>query len=147
MTDVHLTVGILAITLNAVAVLFGAWEWWRRRSDRWFWWVLRAGQLAVVVQVVLGGILVALGKKPPGLHVLYGVLPLLIALLAEQLRAASAQMVLDARGFPSAQAVGDLPEDEQQALVTTIMQREVGVMTVAALVVVVLLLRAAQTSP
>jgi hypothetical protein len=145
--EVHLAVGILAISLNAVAVPFGAWEWWRRRSDRWFWWVLRAGQVAVVVQVALGGILVALGHKPPGLHVLYGVLPLLVALIAEQLRAASAQMVLDARGLPSAQAVGELPEDDQRALVTTIMQREVGVMTIAALVVVVLLLRAAQTAP
>ena len=141
-----MVVGILAISLNGVATLAGAFEWWRRRSDRWFWWVLRAGQLAVVVQVGLGGILVILGHKPPGLHVLYGVLPLLVALLAEQLRAATAQMVLDARGLSSAQAVGKLPEDEQQALVTTIMQREVGVMTLAALVVVVLLLRAAQTA-
>ena len=147
MKDVHLTVGILAITLNALATLVGAWEWWHRASNRWFWWVLRAGQLAVVVQVALGGILVALGHKPPAIHVLYGLLPLLVALIAEQLRAVSAQMVLDARGLPSAQAVGKLPEDEQQSLVTTIMQREVGVMTLAALVVVVLLLRAAQTSP
>jgi heme A synthase len=145
--DIHLVVGILAIAINAVAALFGAWEWWRRRSDRWFWWVLRAGQLAVVVQVALGGILVALGHKPPGLHVLYGVLPLVVSLLAEQLRAASAQMVLDSRGLPSAQAVGELPEDDQRALVSTIMQREVGVMTLSAVIVVVLLLRAAQTSP
>ena len=141
-----MVVGIAAITLNVLAALIGAWEWWARRSDRWFWWVLRAGQLAVVVQVALGGILVALGHKPPGLHVLYGVLPLLVAVIAEQLRAATAQMVLDARGLPSAQDVGRLPEDEQQGLVSTIMQREVGVMTLAALVVVVLLVRAAQTA-
>jgi hypothetical protein len=146
MKDVHLTVGILAIALNCLATLFGAWEWYRGESNRWFWRLVRAGQVAVVVQVVLGGILVALGHKPPGLHVLYGILPLLVALLAEQLRAASAQMVLDARGLPSAQAVGKLPEDDQQALVRTIMRREVGVMTLAALVVVVLLLRAAQTA-
>jgi hypothetical protein len=145
--DVHLTVGILAIALNAAATVFGAWEWWRGESSRWFWRLLRAGQAAVVVQVALGGILVALGHKPSGLHVLYGVLPLLVALLAEQLRASSAQMVLDARGLPSAQAVGELPEDQQHALVRTIMRREVGVMTLAALVVVILLLRAAQTAP
>lgn len=108
--------------------------------------MLRAAQLLVVVQAALGGILVAAGHKPAHLHVLYGVLPLLVAVMAESLRAASAQMVLDARGLESGQAVRRLPEDEQRALVRTIMQREVGVMAVAALVIVVLLLRAAQTA-
>jgi len=144
--DVHMVVGIAAITINALVTLLGAWLWRRAGSSQWFWWGLRAGQIIVVVQVALGGILVAMGRKPPGLHVLYGVLPLLVALIAEQLRAASAQMVLDARGIPSAQAVGKLPEEEQQGLVRTIVQREVGVMTLAALVVVILLLRAAQTA-
>lgn len=145
MKDVHIAVGIAAITINALVTVVGAWLWWRARSSRWFWRGLRAGQIIVVVQVALGGILVAMGRKPPGLHVLYGVLPLLVALIAEQLRVASAQMVLDARGLPSAQAVGDLPEEEQKGLVRTIIQREIGVMTLAALVVVVLLVRAAQT--
>ena len=70
-----------------------------------------------------------------------------MAVIAEQLRSASAQMVLDSRGFSSAQAVGKLPEDEQQTLVRTIVQREVGVMALAAAVVAILLLRAAQTAP
>lgn len=146
MKDVHLAVGIAAITINVLVTVLGAWLWWRARSSRWFWVGLRVGQAVVVVQVALGGILVALGRKPPGLHVLYGVLPLLVALIAEQLRAATAQMVLDARGIPSAHAVGKLPDEEQQGLVRTIIQREVGVMTLAALVVVVLLVRAAQTA-
>lgn len=141
-----MVVGITAVAINALVVLLGAWLWRQGRTSRWFWWGLRAGQLIVVVQVALGGVLVAMGRKPPGLHVLYGVLPLLVAVIAEQLRAATAQMVLDARGIPSAQAVAKLPEEEQQGLVRTIMQREVGVMTLAALVVVVLLLRAAQTA-
>ena len=146
MKDVHVAVGVLTITLNAAVALVGAWEWRQGRSDRWFWWLLRAGQLMVVVQVTLGGILVALGHKQSNLHYLYGALPLLVSVIAEQLRAVSAQMVLDSRGFESAKAVGRLPEEEQRALVTTIVQREVGVMALAALVVVVLLLRAAQTA-
>jgi hypothetical protein len=145
--DVHLVVGVLAIALNAAVALAGALEWWRARSDMWFWWMVRAGQLIVVVQVVLGGILLALGRKGSSLHELYGALPLVVSLIAEQLRAASAQMVLDVRGLESSRAVGKLPRDEQRALVTTIIKREVGVMTIAALVVVVLLLRAAQTAP
>jgi heme A synthase len=144
--DVHLVVGVLAIALNAGVALVGAWEWWRARSERWFWWLVRAAQLVVVVQAALGGILVALGHKASGLHTLYGVLPILVAVIAESLRAVSAQMVLDARGLPSSRAVRKLPEDEQQGLVRTIIQREVGVMALAALVIVVLLLRAAQTA-
>ena len=73
-------------------------------------------------------------------------LPLLVSLIAEQLRGAAAQMVLDARGFESAQEVGRLPEDEQRGIVAAILHRELGVMTLAAWVVVVLLLRAAQTA-
>jgi hypothetical protein len=144
--EVHIAVGVLAIALNGVVALVGAWEWRQARSGRWFWWLVRAGQLAVVVQVALGGILLLLGHRASNLHYLYGALPLLVSLIAEQLRAASAQMVLDSRGYESARAVGKLPEDEQRALVTTIVQREVGVMALAALVVVILLARAAQTA-
>ena len=110
MKEVHLAVGVLAIAINVGVVLFGAWEWSRARSSRPFWWALRAGQVAVIVQVALGGILVALGHEPHHLHVLYGALPLLVSLIAEQLRAASAQMVLDSRGIQSPQAVSKLPE-------------------------------------
>jgi hypothetical protein len=144
--EVHLVVGVLAIALNAAAALYGTWCWHRVQPSIWFWRLLRAGQAAVVVQVALGGVLVLIGHKPPGLHVLYGVLPLLVSVIAEQLRAASAQMVLDARGYESAQAVGKLPEDEQQSIVLAIVRRELGLMTIAAWVVVVLLLRAAQTA-
>jgi hypothetical protein len=144
--DVHLVVGVLAIALNAVAALYGAWCWWRAEPSVWFWRLLRSGQAVVVVQVALGGVLVLIGHKPPGLHVLYGILPLLVSLIAEQLRAAAAQMVLDARGYESAQAVGKLPEDAQRGVVVAIVQRELGLMTIAAVVVTVLLLRAAQTA-
>ena len=146
MKDVHLVIGVLAIALNAGVAVLGGWEWWRALSDRWFWLLVRVAQAIVVVQAALGGILVALGHTASSLHILYGVLPILIAVIAESLRAVSAQMVLDARGLPSAQAVRKLPEDEQQGLVRTIMQREVGVMALAGLVIVVLLLRAAQTA-
>src|SRR5436305_1395870 len=99
MKDVHLVVGVCAIALNAIAGLWGAWRWWRARPSAWFWRLLRAGQAAVVVQIALGGVLVLMGHEPPGLHVIYGLLPLLVSFIAEQLRLASAQMVLDQHGF------------------------------------------------
>jgi hypothetical protein len=144
--DVHIAVGVIAIGLNAVAALLGGWCWWRARPSQWFWRVLRAGQIMVVVEVVLGGIWTLTGRKTPGLHILYGVLPMLVAILAEQLRAATAQMVLDSRGFESNEEVGELPPEEQRGLVTAILQREIGVMALSAVVVVVLLARAAATA-
>ena len=146
MKDVHVVVGVLAITLNAVAALFGGWCWWRARPSQWFWRVLRAGQIVVVVEVALGGVLRLTGHKTSGLHVLYGVLPLLVAILSEQRRAATAQMVLDSRGFESNEEVGELPPEDQRGLVTAILQREIGVMALSAVVVVVLLARAAATA-
>ncbi len=143
--QVHIVVGSLAIGLTALAGLYGAWCWWRARPSRWFWRLLRTSQVVIVLQAVLGGVLLATGKKAPSLHVLYGVLPLLVSFLAEQLRVASAQMVLDARGFASSRDVGALPEEEQRGIVVAIVQRELGVMVLAALVNVVLLARAAGT--
>jgi hypothetical protein len=144
--EVHLVVGVLAIALNAAAGAYGAWCWWRVSQSKWSWRLLRAGQAVIVVQVALGGVLVLLGHKPPGLHVVYGLLPVAVSFIGEQLRVVSAQMVLDGRGFSSAAEVGELPGEEQRAVVLAIVQRELGVMTLAALVIVVLLARAAGTA-
>jgi hypothetical protein len=144
---VHVVIGAAAIVLTGAAAVYGGWCWWRVRSSAWFWRVLRAGQLLVVVDVVLGGVLELTGhRKSPGLHVLYGVLPLLVAFIAEQLRISSAQMILSARGFESAADVGRLDSEEQRVVALTIVQREIGVMALAALVNVVLLARAAGTA-
>ena len=145
MKQVHLIVGIITILLTGVAAAYGAWCWWRIQNRVGFWRMLRASQAAIVVQAALGGVLVLLGHKAPGLHVLYGVLPLFVSFIAEQLRVSTAQMVLDRGGFESAQAVGKLPDSEQQQIVVTIMRREIGVMALAALVNVILLARAAMT--
>jgi heme A synthase len=144
--DIHIAVGVLSLALSAAAGLLGAWCWWRARQNRWFWRLLRTAQAVIVLQVLLGGALVLMGRKPPSLHLIYGLLPLLVSFFGEQLRIASAQMVLDARGFASPQEVGELPEDEQQGVVVAILQRELGVMTLAVLVIVVLLARAAGTA-
>lgn len=146
MKQVHIVVGVLAMVLTGAAGVYGAWCWWRVRTSVWFWRVLRAGQVVVVLEVVLGGVLYAIHHKVPGLHVLYGVLPLLVSFLAEQLRISSAHMVLSARGFESAQEVGKLPEEEQRVIALSIVQREIGVMAAAALVNLVLLIRAAGTA-
>ena len=143
MKDVHIAIGVLALALTAAAGLWGAWCWWRWESSRWFWRLLRAAQASVVVEAAIGGVLLAMGRKAANLHFIYGVLPLLVSFIGEQLRVSSAQMIMDARGFQSAAEVGRLPKAEQQELVEDIVRREVGVMVLAALVMLVLLARAA----
>lgn len=145
MNDVHIAVGALALGLTGAAGLWGAWCWYRVHQSRAFWLLLRAGQIVIVVEAALGGILRLLGHRVSSLHMLYGVLPLLVSFIAEQLRVASAQMVLDSRGLQSAQAVGKLPEEDQQMVALSIVQRELGVMVLAALVMLGLLIRAAGT--
>ncbi len=143
MKDVHIVVGILALALNLLAFLLGGVAWLQRRPSRWFWRSLRTGQAAVALEAALGGVLLLMGDKASNLHYLYGALPLVVGLLAEQLKLSAATMVLDARGLTDAQAVGALPKQEQREIVVAILRREIGSMTLAALVVTALLARAA----
>jgi hypothetical protein len=136
---------LVAIALMAITCVYGAWSWWRAHAGAWFWRTARAAQAAVVVQAAVNGILVLTGPKPKGLHLLYSVVPVLASVIAETLRAAAAQTVLDQRGLESSKAVGELPAPEQRRIVVAIIQRELSVITIAALVIVVLLLRALQT--
>jgi hypothetical protein len=142
---VHIVVGVGCLVLVGGAGAWGAWCWYRVRQSALFWRLLRAGQVAIVVQAVLGGVLLLLGYKQKSLHIIYGLLPLLVSFIAEQLRIASAQAVLDSRGFESAEAVGQLPDGEQRVVVISIVQREMGVMVLAAIVMFVLIGRAAMT--
>jgi hypothetical protein len=142
---IHLVIGVLAVVLTGGAGIWGAWCWYRVRQSRLFWRLLRAGQGVIVLDLALGGVLLIMGKKASELHLIYGLLPLAVSFVAEQLRIAAAQMVLDARGFDSAADVGELPKTEQRLVVVSIVQRELGVMVLAALVILVLLVRAAGT--
>ena len=145
MKPIHLVIGVLAVVLTGGAGVWGAWCWYRVRQTRLFWRLLRAGQGVIVLDMALGGVLLIMGKKASELHLIYGLLPLAVSFVAEQLRIAAAQMVLDSRGFQSAAEVGELPEAEQRLVVVRIVQRELGVMVLAALVILVLLVRAAGT--
>ncbi len=147
MTTLHLVTGVLLIVLNLAAGGLGAWRWWRVEPSPLFWVLVRAGQVAIVAQVLLGALLLTLGHEPrDDLHVLYGVLPLAVSFIAEQLRVSSAEAVLAGRGLDSAQDVGDLPAADQRVVVLSIVRREMGVMAASCLVVVALALRAATTS-
>jgi hypothetical protein len=103
---------------------------------------LRAGQALTVLAAADGLILVALGEELPELHLVYGLTPIGVSFLAEQLRLASADSVLQSRDLENAQAMRGLPEAEQHAIVHQIVRRELGVMAISAFVVAVLGMRA-----
>ncbi len=151
MTHAVVAGSIAVAAVNALAGLLGAWLWhdggMGARATGAFWVLLRAGQGAALVLALAVGSLAAAGRySTEHLFYLYALLPLAIAFVAEQLRVASAQTILDQRDLADARAVGTLPEAEQRAVVRDIVRREVGVMALSALVVVFLALRAAGTA-
>ena len=141
-------VGALAVAvLNALPGALGGWRWYRCESSRAFWLLLRVGQgSALTLALAVGALAVAGEYSSDRLFYLYALLPLAVGFVAEQLRVISAQTILDRRGLADAQAVGVLPEHEQRVVVAEIVRRELGVMTLSALVVVFLALRAASTA-
>ncbi|MGI8594875.1 MAG: hypothetical protein ACR2ML_11020 [Solirubrobacteraceae bacterium] len=144
MTLVHAVLGVATLVLTVAAAAWGSWRWWQVEPSPLFWRLLRAAQVALVVEAATGGGLLLLGERPErGLHYVYGLVPLGVSFLAEQLRIGSAETVLEARGLESADAVRALPADQQRSVVRQIVRREMGVMALAAVVMVGLELRAA----
>lgn len=142
MTGLHAGLGIALVVVNLAAGIVGGIAWWQVRPSRLFWPLLRAGQLLVVLVAALGGVLYAQGHELDDLHLIYGLMPVGISFVAEQLRLASAQAVLDQRGLESSRDVATRPEREQRSIVRAIVRREIGVMAASALVVATLGLRA-----
>jgi len=135
--------GIAVLAANAVAAGWGALVW-LRKEPRWsigFWPALRVAQAVVAVQVVIGLLLVARGETAPdGLHIAYGIAPLVISLVSEGMRVGVAQRELD-----EVDDLEALEREEQIAIARKVALAEVGVMTVGALLILTLSLRAYQT--
>ncbi len=140
MVAVHVAVGIAVIASNLLAGAWGGLAWLRRLPSVGFWYALRVAQVAVVLQVGIGAILLLVGHEGNGLHYLYGVLPLVVSLLAEAARADAADRELTGLDFDS------LPSQRQRLLALAIVRRETGIMAVSTLVIFLLALRAATTT-
>jgi hypothetical protein len=128
---------------NAVTAGWGALAWLRKdaRASIGFWPLLRVAQTTVVVQAVVGFFLLARGlSAPDGLHVVYGVAPLVVSLVSEGMRVGVAQ-----RELGGVEDVDALERGEQVALARRVALGEMGVMTVGALLILTLALRAYQT--
>ncbi|WP_354700411.1 hypothetical protein DSM112329_00685 [Paraconexibacter sp. AEG42_29] len=147
MTGAAQGVAVAAAVVNLVVAAWGGILWYRVAAQgRAIWRGVRASQAASVVHALAVGGLYIGGLDPADdLYVLYVGLPIAVSFVAEQLRALSAQTVLDARGLEDAAAVGKLDAAAQQSVVTAILRRELGVMAAACAVATFLLLRAADT--
>jgi hypothetical protein len=142
MVGIHVVVGVALVALNLAAFAVGGIAWLRDRPSVPFWYLLRAAQVAVFAQALVGGLLVFIGREASSdLHYLYGILPLVVSFLAEGARAGAAERELGDLDFES------LPGDQQQALALAIVRREMGIMAVSCGVILFLGLRAAGTSP
>ncbi|HKJ35391.1 MAG TPA: hypothetical protein VKA36_02385 [Solirubrobacterales bacterium] len=137
METIHLILGITVLAANLGAGLWGAGAWYLRRPSVGFWYLLRFAQAAVILQVAVGAVLLLLGSVAADLHYVYGVLPLLITLLAEGARSIANEHELEGLDFES------LPRSRQRAVAAAIVRRETGIMAVSALVIFGLALRAA----
>ena len=136
-----MVLGIAVLATNAVAAAWGAIAWLRGIPSVGFWYPLRLAQVAVAVQVIVGFILVARGASAPdGLHIAYGVAPLVISLVSEGMRAGAA-----GRELEEVDDVDALTRPEQVAIARRVALAEMGVMTVGALLILTLSLRAYQT--
>ncbi len=144
--------GALAVSvLNALPTGLGGWLWYTGtptvKGASTFWVLLRVGQgSALTLAVAVGSLAVAGDYSTNHLFYLYALLPLAVGFVAEQLRVASAQTILDQHGLPDADAVGKLDEREQREIINEVVRREIGVMVLSSLVVVFLALRAASTA-
>ena len=141
MDTLHLVLGVAVIAANLLAGVWGGVSWLQQRPSVSFWYMLRAAQATVVLQVLVGGLLVLLGEEATGaLHYVYGLAPLLVSLLAEAARAGAAERELGQVDFQT------LPRDRQRLVALAIVRREMGIMAASALVIFFLALRAAGTS-
>jgi heme A synthase len=137
----HIAVGVTLIVLNAAAGIVGGIAWYRDRASIPFWYLLRAAQVSVFVQALLGGLLVITNHEPEeGLHYLYGILPLVVSFIAEGARADAAHREVGETDYEA------LPQAEQESLALAIVRREMGIMAVSCGVIFFLALRAAGTS-
>ena len=63
MSDLHTQLGALAIGLNVLAALIGTVAWLVRRNPKPFWWSLRAGQILIMIEAVIGAALLLDGLE------------------------------------------------------------------------------------
>jgi hypothetical protein len=129
----------VTLAANILAAVWGGVAWTRGSPSTAFWPILRIAQVLVVVSAVLGGILIVQGTDAPdGLHLFYGLFPIVVNVVAEGLRVNAT--AIETADIDDLEA---LSRREQVLLARRIVMKEIGIMTIGTLMTVTLLSRAA----
>jgi hypothetical protein len=88
LVDFHKTWGYIAIAMNAIAGVIALIAWrWRRFRGRWVWIATIVAEVALMLQVLVGAILVASKDyTAPRFHMFYGFVAFLTVGIAYQYR-------------------------------------------------------------
>ena len=140
MSRIHEVLGIAVLASNGVAAAWGGTCWQRRIPSKVFWYLLRLAQGVVVAQAVLGTVLALTGRHAPAIHYVYGISPLVVSLVSEGARVTVASAELAEVEDPDA-----LDRRGRILLARRIVLREIGVMTIGAILIFTLGLRAVAT--
>ena len=140
MRGIHEALGIAVLVSNGLAGAWGALAWRRQSPSTLFWYLLRVAQAIVVAEVVVGLILAVEGRKVGAIHYVYGISPLVVSLFSE-----GARITVASATVAEVDDVEALERREQVLLARRIVIREIGVMTIGAILIVTLGLRAIAT--
>jgi hypothetical protein len=139
LSEIHDAVAIAALVASTVAAAWGGVAWLRSNPSTAFWPILRIAQVLVVANAALVGLLLLQGgdDAPDGLHIFYGVFPVVVNVFAEGLRVNAAAMEL-----VDVEDVENLSRRDQVLIARRVVLREIGIMTIGTLMTVTLLSRA-----
>jgi Ca2+/Na+ antiporter len=140
LTRIHEVLGIAVLASNAVAAAWGGAAWYRGDPSKLFWYLLRVAQATVVAEAVVGVVLALRGHHASAIHYVYGISPLVVSLVTE-----GARLTVASAEVARVDDVETLDRRERILMARRIVIREIGVMTIGAILIVTLCLRAVAT--
>jgi hypothetical protein len=140
LTHIHEILGIAVLASNGLAAAWGGVAWSRGEGSRVFWYLLRTAQAIVVAEAVIGLALALGGHHVGAIHYVYGIAPLVVSLASE-----GARITVASAELARVDDVEALDRRERVLMARRIVIREIGVMTIGAILIVTLGLRAVAT--
>jgi hypothetical protein len=140
MRGIHEIVGVAVLASNGLAAAWGGIAWSRGNPSKVFWYLLRVAQATVVVEAVVGVVLALGDHHAEAIHYVYGIAPLVVSLVSE-----GARITVASAELASVDDVESLDRRERILMARRIVLREIGVMTIGAILIVTLGLRALAT--
>jgi hypothetical protein len=137
LTGIHEILGVAVLVSNGVAAAWGGVAWSRGSQSAAFWYLIRLAQTVVVAEAVIGVVLAARGHHADAIHYVYGISPLVVSLVSE-----GARITVASAEVARVDDVEALDRRERILMARRIVLREIGVMTIGAILIVTLALRA-----